>query len=159
MPGLTTCPAGDGPEYHYLVVTCINMTGDPMSGIPAEAFEFVVTATQTTHYYDILSCTFTPVDQQTNEDGKIRFTIRGDTSIVREITLQVKIYHILIHNEVVLSCKSVDYPPCDGRVDLSDFTTFSGAFGTSFWRSDFTWDGIVNLADFTMFGQHWSHHS
>jgi parallel beta-helix repeat protein len=158
MPGLPTCPAGDGPVYQYLTVTCLNENSTPLSGIPAEYFEFLVTATQNTHYYGTLSCTFTAVDPETDENGEIRFTIQGDTSIVRDIDIQVCIFHILLNDVATLSCKSVDYYPCNGAVDLADFTVFGQDYGTTHWRSDFTWDGRVSLSDFVLFGQHYGHH-
>jgi hypothetical protein len=52
----------------------------------------------------------------------------------------------------------MDYNPCDGAVDLSDFSVFAQDYGIIRWRSDFNWDGRVTMIDFVMFGQHYGHH-
>jgi hypothetical protein len=32
---------------------------------------------------------------------------------------------------------------------------FAGDYSGTAWRSDFSWDGSVGLADFTLFAQHY----
>jgi len=157
MPGLITCPAGDGFAYQYVKVTVKNSVGNPLSGIPADEFSFAISNAEAA-WYGILSCTFIPVDAETNANGEIRFTVTSDTSIVGDIQVRATVMGVLLNDVDLLSCKSMDYDT-DGDVDLGDFTVFGQDWGTTAWRSDFTWDGSVNLADFTTFGQHWGHSS
>ena len=55
-----------------------------------------------------------------------------------------------------LLCKSFDINT-NGHVDLIDLAEWGEDSGTSKWRSDFNWDGTVNLLDFVMLVQHWGH--
>jgi parallel beta-helix repeat protein len=155
--GLVTCPAGDGPAYQYTTVTVQDYDREPIPGVPAEEFTFLITPLGDTYAYGPLSCTFTPVDSQTNANGEIRFTIQGDTTIVGNISIQVTILGVSLNDVETLPCKSPDYF-CDGAVILGDFIIFGQDYGKAQYRSDFTWDGMVNLLDFVMFGQHWGHH-
>jgi hypothetical protein len=156
MP-LVTCPARDGSSYMYLKVTCKNSHGEPFVGLPPEVFQFNLNPLTGTRWFRTLSCTFTPVDPMTNEHGEIRFTIRGDTSIIGNITIQVTVMSIPLHDVVVLVCKSPDYN-CDGVVGIGDFVVFGQDYTKTVWRSDFTGDGPVTLVDFVIFAQHYTHH-
>ena len=154
---LTTCPAHDGPLYSYLKVTCIDYYGEPLVGLPPGVFQFNLNPISGTHWFDALSCAFTPVDPATNGQGEINFTIRGDTTIIGNLTIQVTVMNIPLH-DVILTCKSPDYN-LDGIVNLGDFVTFSGDYNKAVWRSDFTGDGFVALTDFIIFAQHYRHHN
>jgi hypothetical protein len=157
MPFLVTCPAADGPLYQHVKITVKDAGGNPLPEIPASAFAFTINPTGgDTHWYGTLSCTFTPVDQQTNANGEIRFTIKGDTSIYGNITIQATVQGVPLNDVDILPCKSVDYDT-NGVVSLSDFVIFGGNYGKTSWRSDFTGDGLVSLGDFVIFGGHYAH--
>ncbi|MFH1101475.1 MAG: hypothetical protein V1726_05535 [Methanobacteriota archaeon] len=155
LPGLVTCPAGDGSIYNYLKVTVKDSNGNPIPSLPANVFEFIVTSAGAS-WHGTLSCTFTAIDTQTNANGEIRFSIRGDTSITGNINIQVIVIGLIINNAATLTCKTMDYN-LDGQVSLGDFTVFGQDYTTTAWRSDFNFDGQVSLADFTVFGQHFTH--
>jgi hypothetical protein len=157
MPFLVTCPAGDGPIYQHVKVTCKNANGDPLPGILPTAFVFTINPTGgDTHYWGTLSCTFTAVDTQTNANGEIRFTVKGGTSIYGNITIQVNVYGVPINDIDTLTCKTPDYDT-NGVVSLGDFVIFARDYGKPGWRSDFTGDGMVSLGDFVLFAQHYAH--
>jgi hypothetical protein len=156
VSGLTTCPAGDGAVYNYLKITVRDAGGNPLPSLQANVFTFVVTSAGAT-WHGTLACIFTAIDAVTNANGEIRFSIRGATSIIGDISIQVKVMGIALAQVRTLSCKSMDYN-LDGTVSLGDFTVFGQDFSTTIWRSDFNWDGQVSLADFTVFGQHFTHH-
>jgi hypothetical protein len=153
--GLTTCPAGDGPSYQYVMVTVEDSDGQPLVGIPAEDFEFIVTDAGAT-WYGTLSCTFIAVDSATNIDGEIRFEVIGDTSIIGDIGIEATVQGVDINDYDILPCKSYDYEP-NGDVNLVDFAQFAADYGSNEYRSDFDWDGDVDLVDFAMFAQHYLH--
>jgi hypothetical protein len=155
--GLVTCPAGDGPAYQYMTVIVNDFDGEPIAGVAADQFIFTVNPTSTTQWYDIFGCTFTPVDQETNANGTIRFEVKSDTSIVGDITIQATVMGYQLQDTGILPCKSMDYDT-NGAVGLTDFIVFGRDYGTTAYRSDFTWDGTVGLGDFIIFGQHWGHH-
>jgi parallel beta-helix repeat protein len=155
--GLVTCPAGDGPAYQYTTVTVRDFDGEPIPGIPADQCDFTVSPTDDTQWYGIFGCTLTPVDPMTDENGEIRFTIQGDTSIVGNITIQATVMGYQLQDTDILPCKSID-SDTNGAVDLADFILFGRDYGTTAYWSDFTWDGTVGLSDFIIFGQHWGHH-
>jgi hypothetical protein len=156
LPHLITCPVGDAPLYQNLKVTCKDGSGTPMPGIPASAFTFTLGNGGAT-WYGTLSCTFTPVDTQTDANGEIRFTIKGDTSIVGNMTIQATVQGVPLNDIDTLPCKSVDYDT-NGVVGLGDFVIFGGDYGKAGWRSDFSGDGLVSLSDFVTFGGHYGHH-
>lgn len=158
MGGLTTCPAGDGPAYQYTKVTCKEAVGDPLPGIDASSFWFTINATGgDTHWYGNLSCTFTAVDNQTDGNGEIRFSVRGDTSIYGNITIRVIVQGIPLNDLDTLPCKSVDFDT-NGAVSLADFVILGHDYGKNTYQSDLTWDGRVTLSDLVLFGQHYGHH-
>jgi parallel beta-helix repeat protein len=158
MPHLVTCPAGDGPIYQHAKVTCKDVNGNLLPGIPADAFIFVLGNIDAT-WYNTLSCTFIPVDPVTDANGEIRFEMKGDTSIVGNITIQATVQGVPLNDIDILTCKSPDYFT-DGAVILGDFVVFGQDYGRIRWRSDFTGDGgLVGLGDFVMFAQHYGHHS
>jgi hypothetical protein len=159
MPFLVTCPHSDGPAYQYVKVTVKNVTGNPIAGIPASDFSFTINPTgYDTHWYGTLSCTFTAMDQQTNANGEIRFTMKGDTSIYGNITIRVTVQTIPLNDIDTLPCKSPDYDT-NGAVSLGDFVIFASDYSKVRWRSDFTGDGLVSLGDFVLFAGHYAHHS
>lgn len=163
--GLTTCPVGDGPAYQYLKVTCRNANGNPLPGIKSDLFDFTVTEASGTHYVGNLSCSFLPVAPDdvkspiviaTNSQGEIFFEVVGDTTIIGNISIHVTVTGVLLNDTENLSCKSYDIN-CDGIVDCLDFDLFSSDYrGESgfVWRSDFNWDGLMGLSDFSMFALH-----
>jgi hypothetical protein len=157
MPHLVTCPAGDGPTYQHVKVTVKNAGGQPLPGIPASAITFTL-GNADASWYGTLSCTFTSVDLQTNANGEIRFTTKGDTSIYGNITIQATVMGIPLNDIDTLPCKTIDYDT-NGVVSLSDFVIFGQDYGKSGWRSDFSGDGLVSLGDFVTFGQHYGHHA
>jgi hypothetical protein len=154
-PHLITCPAGDGPTYQHIKITVRDSAGHPLPGITANEFDFTLGSVDAS-WYGTLGCTFTPVDTQTNANGEIRFTIKGDTSIYGNITIQATVQGILLNDISILPCKSVDYDT-SGAVDLGDFVIFGQDYGKMQWRSDFTGDGQVLLGDFVTFGGHYGH--
>jgi outer membrane protein assembly factor BamB len=156
LPHLITCPAGDAPVYQNLKVTCKDNGGTPLPGISASMFVFTLGNVDAL-WYGTLSCTFTAVDSQTDNNGEIRFTLRGDTSIVGNISIRATVQTIPLNDIDILTCKSPDYF-CDGAVILGDFVVFGQDYGRTRWRSDFTGDGPVGLGDFVVFGQHYGHH-
>jgi hypothetical protein len=158
LPFLVSCPAGDGPLYQHAKVTCKDASGNPLSGIPADAFTFTLGNAGDATWYGTLSCTFTPIDTVTNANGEIRFTVKGDTSIYGNITIQATVQGIPLNDIDILTCKSPDYFT-DGAVALGDFVVFGQDYGRASWRSDFTGDGMVGLGDFVTFGQHYGHHA
>ena len=161
--GLTTCPAGDGTLYNYVKATVKNSQGDPIQGIPAGDFDFTVTAVSGTGYFGTLSCTFIPVDLETDVNGEIRFQVTGDTPIAATsgygagaIAILAEIQTVGLNDNDDLPCCSYDLN-LDGKVDLNDFSWFSVDFGSNRPRSDFNWDGNVDLSDFGLFAVHFSH--
>ena len=150
--GLLTCPAGDGGVYQYVKVTCRNITGAPLSGIPADEVRVIPSSCP-----GASSCVFTAVDNETNETGDIRFEVGSVSSIAGNISIHVFVTRILLDNIGILPAKSFDLCT-DGTVNIADFVTFAQDYSTTSWRSDFSWDGIVSLADFAMFAHHYRHH-
>ena len=167
--GLTTCPAGDGFKYKYVKVTVQDSNGNPIEDIPASDFSFIVTAPSDVRYIGELSCTFTSINAQTNENGEIQFEVQADNSIGKvsssagiettdagNITIQVIVDGIPLNDSDDLPCNSFDIN-VDGKVDLQDFDYFYADFGTSAQRSDFNWDEKVDLNDFSHFAVHFGH--
>jgi parallel beta-helix repeat protein len=157
LPGLITCPAGDAPTYKHMKVTIKNYDAIPLQGIPANAFDVLVTDAGAT-WYGTLSATLIPVNPETDSNGTIQFEVRSDTAIIGIIGMQTIVSDTLINDYDVLPCRSMDYEP-NGIVSLGDFVMFARDYGTHHWQSDFTWDGIVSLGDFVVFAQHYGHHS
>lgn len=162
--GLTTCPIGDGPEYHFLKVTVMDEYGVPLPGIKADDFDFDLTPVGSIFVHGELSCSFIAfgptlsVDAPvvTNQNGEILFAIIGDTTIIGDIDIEVVVLDTPLNDVDTLSCKSFDIDH-DGDVDCEDFDIFASDYnGESgeIWRSDFNWDGVVNLIDLVMFAEH-----
>jgi len=157
--GMTTCPAGDGQIYEFLKVTVKDAMGTPMVGLPSALFQFNLAATPGTTYYNVLSCTFTPVTPAvTDANGEIKFTILGDTSMYGNITIQVVVLGVPLSDIGILPVKTVDITN-DGIVSLGDFSYFGQQYTKNNYRCDFTWDldHAVTLGDFSYFGQHYTH--
>jgi hypothetical protein len=126
-----------------------------MPGIPASAFTFTLGSINAV-WYGTLSCTFTAVDPQTDANGEIRFTVKGDTSIYGNMTIQATVQGVPLNDIDTLPCKSVDYD-VNGQVSLGDFVTFASDYTKTSWRSDFSGDGQVTLGDFVTFAGHYTH--
>jgi len=164
MPGMFTCPDGDGPAYQYVKVTVKDSNGDPVVGLPADVFDFSITAGSGTFVYGTLNCTFTAVDTMTDSNGEIRFEIVADTAITGDLNtdnpgiliIEAIVDEIPLNDVDELECRSPDYVP-DGDVDLSDLVLFAQDFYNYGLRSDFNWDGECNLIDFVFFAQHYGH--
>jgi chitodextrinase len=159
--GLTTCPIGDGPEYHFLKITIRNALSQGIPGIPVDAFAFKLTAAAGTQYFGTLSCTFigcVPVISTaekicTNKKGEILFRIIGDTTIIGDIIIHVIVAHTsvqILEDTPLLSCKSFDFN-VDGIVDCTDYRLF---LYTDSLQGDFDWDGDVDDMDHKMFLLH-----
>jgi len=138
-------------------------TGTPIPDIDAADFEFTLSPDVETRWFgmpnlDNLSCSFTPVDDATNETGTIRFTIISDTSIIGNITITVTVDGILINDSDVLLCNSVDLNT-DGTINLVDVTLFIQIYFNPVYdyRIDYNWDGVLNLSDIALFAQHLGH--
>ncbi|MFH1102020.1 MAG: PKD domain-containing protein [Methanobacteriota archaeon] len=165
LNGLSTCPVGDGPAYHFLKVTVLDEYGVPLSGIKSDEFKFTVTADVGTVYTGTLTCTFIPFGPTvsttatvaTNNLGEILFKIVGDTTIIGVILIEVTVCHTTINDQARLPCKSFDINH-DDVVDCVDFDIFAIDYrhesGAEVWRSDFDWDNDVDLGDFVMFAAH-----
>jgi hypothetical protein len=155
MPFLVTCPAGDGPAYKHVKVTVKDTGGNPRVGISASEFTFTL-GNAGASWYGTLSCTFIPVDPVTDANGEIRFEMKGDTSIVGNITIQAAVQGVPLNDIDTLPCKSPDYDT-NGGISLGDFVTFASDYSKASWRSDFTGDGLVSLGDFVSFAGHYGH--
>jgi len=155
--GMTTCPIGDGPAYKYATVIVRDTYGNPIEGILAGNFLFSIDSTNTTQFFNNLSCSFITNNTMTDENGMIRFEIIGDTSIIGDIQIQVTVDEVVIMDIETLSCISPDYS-VDGNVGLADFVLFARDFrGLYNSRSDFDWNGVMNLGDFVIFAKHFGH--
>ena len=146
-PGLTTCPAGDGPLYQYITVTAKRADTTPIEGIPYNSFFFTVTGGD---------CTFHHVDAETDLNGEIRFEVQGAETIQGTITIGVQIYTVVLTDSDNLECITFDNN-LDDQVSLQDFTLFSAGYGGSDPLLDYNWDGNVALQDFTLFSAHYGH--
>lgn len=150
--GLTTCPQGDGPIYQYITVTAKRSDATPIQGIPWTSFFFTITGGDVT---------LTNTDAETNVNGQIRFTVRGDEAIAYPgpVNIKVQIYTVVLSDSDNLPCNTFDLV-LNGAVGLSDFVVFSQDYGLVRPRTDFNWSGgATGLADFVLFGQHYGHHN
>ena len=157
--GFTTCPRGDAYPYMYVLVTVKNVQGNPMVGLPATNFQWIIgTLPGTVWSGTTLTLVFNPVDAQTNSNGQIRFTITTSNAIIGNITIKSTVNGIILNDLDALPCKSYDYNH-DGGVAIHDLIYFGDDFkgGINSYRSDFNWDGIVNIGDLTMFADHFIH--
>jgi hypothetical protein len=168
-PGLTTTPTGliktTSEIYEYVKVTVKNALGLPLPGMPSSAFVFTVTPTNNdTHWYGTLTLIFTPVDNFTNANGEIRFTVQSASSIQGYITIKVTVQGIPLNDQDDLLCNAYDTwknpgAPMNGDVDgldLGFFTSFWSVYGTDGWKCDYNWNGDVEGLDLGMFTAHWS---
>ena len=158
QPGLNNCPNGDADPYQSLQITVIDTQGNPIANIPTEYLTINVNpADDDTEFYgDVLSCTFSTDQLETDDSGQISFDIVGDTSINGAISIEVGVLGVSLTDSVILPCNTFDLN-LDGWVHLNDFTTFSGDYGTSSFRSDFDFSGWVTMVDFSIFAIHFGH--
>jgi hypothetical protein len=141
--------------YKHVKVTVKDTGGNPRGDIPANEFTFTL-GNAGASWYGTLSCTFIPVDPVTDANGEIRFEMKGDTSIIGNITIQATVQSIPLNDIDTLPCKSGDYDT-NGGSSLGDFVTFASDYGKAGWRSDFSGDGLVSLGDFVSFAGHYGH--
>ncbi len=149
--GMTTCPAGDGPVSQYITVTVRTPSASPIGRIPYNCFFFCVTGG------DIR---ITPVDLETNAQGRIRFECFGEESIAAPgITLGMQIYTVVLNDTFDLDCKAFDlFEDSNGWLNLQDFIEFSGDYGLEVERRDYDWSGgPVGPQDFILFSAHYGH--
>jgi hypothetical protein len=154
--GLTTCPAGDGPAYRYLRVTLNDASGTPIHGLTADHFAFRVTPVAGCAYTDAPSIRFLPEAQITDANGEILFAAVGDNAMVGDVEVEVTAAAVTLASSSVLACKSFDND-LSGYVDLEDLLQLLMDYGTSAWRSDFDWDGMVDTNDYGLFEAHYLH--
>jgi hypothetical protein len=153
--GLATCPAGDGPEFQYVTVTAKRSDATPIEGIPSTSFFFTA---------DGCDVTMIAEDPETNQDGEIRFKVRGDetcccaAATLAEIYLSVRIYTVAISDSDTLYANSFD-EDCDGDVDPVDFSLFAGDFPPNAYDpcSDFDYNDEITPVDFSLFSGHFGH--
>jgi parallel beta-helix repeat protein len=155
--GLTTCPGVDGPEYQYLRAVIKDSNDQPLQGISAENFSFIVNPLNETEYYENLSLLFIPHDLETDSNGEIRFKIKSETSIAGNVSIQAIVGDVLIDDQEILLANTFDRN-LNGEVDVSDFALFAGDYGDVNWLSDYNWDGSIDIADFSMFAGHYGHY-
>lgn len=153
-PGLITCPAGDGSEFEYLVVSVRDSNNDPIPGIAAEDFEFEVTSDG--DYYGNLTFTFNAADEMTDVNGEIRFSMISDTSLVGTAEINVIVQNVALEETGAVFAKSYDMN-LDGAVNIADLGVFASHYQTTAWQADYNWDGNVNIADLGMFAAHYQH--
>lgn len=147
--GMVTCPGGDGPVYEYITVHVLDNIGIPIPGVPHGAFFFTVTGGDVT---------ISPVDPETDSNGRIRFSMVGNETIIllapEFLTIECQIYTVILDDIDYLEVNSFDIAP-SGCVDLPDFGMFSSAYLTAAPWADFDWDGTVGLVDFALFSAHY----
>jgi hypothetical protein len=156
MPGLTTCPKGDGPQYRFIQIHVKDASGQPLPNISAWNIVLEGTPVEPTYYYRNFELNLTPWDLQTDSLGKIRYTLRGNTSIYGNISWTAIVQGVELNSHPVLRVKTFDYD-LSGMVGLGDFTLFARDYTHVVYRSDFDFNGVVGLSDFTLFGGHYSH--
>jgi hypothetical protein len=150
--GMCTCPAGDGPDYEYILVTAKRADATPIAGIPYGSFFFTVTGGDVT---------ITHVDAETNSAGEISFTMVGDETIIAlppdpPLEVECQIYTVVLNASASIPVNSFDIDG-NGTVGLSDFGIFSSIYLSSDSRGDFDWNGTVGLSDFGLFSAHYLH--
>jgi len=149
--GLTTCPAGDGPPFEHVRVVVTHGDDEPMAGLPSSLFSLEVGG----------NVTATPVDEETDENGVIRFSMVGNESFVRlgDDWLHVKCTFGggPTNKADSLHVNSFDLN-ADGCVDDKDVDVFQSLYLTDDPRADFNWDGIVNMSDASVLADHNDNH-
>jgi hypothetical protein len=147
---MTTCPAGDGPAYEYVQVFAMTKDGDPIEGLPSSEFSFAVDG----------DVTVSPVDEATNENGFIRFTMTGNESIVRLgadwLHVECTIADVPLNDADSLHVNSFDLDG-DGCVDEKDVSIFQSLYLQNDLRADYYRDGIVNMKDLSFLVDHDGH--
>lgn len=145
--GMATCPAGDGPAYHYITVTAKRADTTPIQGIPSTSFFFTVTGGDVT---------LGEVGTETDANGEIQFDVVGDETIIGDLTIEAQIYTVALNDSDTLSCNSFDINN-DGGVGVQDAALFVVDYNGTAQRSDFNWDGTVGVQDAALFVTHYNH--
>jgi hypothetical protein len=147
---MTTCPAGDGPPFEHIQVFAVTVDGDPIVGLPAARFSFTIDG----------PATAAPVEEATNEKGRIRFTLTSDESIVRlgADWLQVgcAIAGVPLNDADSLHVNSFDLNG-DGCVDKQDVAIFQSLYLEEDLRADYYRDGTIDMRDFSVLVDHDGH--
>jgi hypothetical protein len=147
---MTTCPAGDGPAYQYVQAFAITKDGDPIEGLPSSEFSFAVDG----------DVTVTPVEEATNENGLVHFTLRGNESIVRLdpdwLHVECTIADVRLNDADSLHVNSFDLNG-DGRVDKDDVAIFQSLYLENDLRADYYRDGVVDMKDLSFLVDHDGH--
>jgi parallel beta-helix repeat protein len=160
--GMNTCPAGDAAPFEHVVVHLVNAAGENVVGFPASHVSLTIEPGEEVGYYATqshpLGCTFTAIDQHSNEEGDIRFAMRANTSIVGDIVVKASVQDIEIPATGTVLCNSVDGNH-DGAVNLTDTGIFTTAFHNAVydWEQDFSWDGAENLTEVSLYATHIGH--
>ena len=156
LPGLITCPAGDGDQFDFIRIRVLDSGGSPIPGIASTDFVFLVVGGNVSFFPS-------PSTPMTNNNGEILFSVRANESIAHpsaggsSLQISVEVLGVLLAGAVSLDCNTVDYD-LSGFVTPVDFGAFAGDFGLVAPRSDFDWSGgSVDPIDFSKFASHWLH--
>lgn len=156
LPGLMTCPAGDGDQFDFIRIQVLDSGGFPIPGIAASNFVLLAIGGDVSFF----SSPSTPV---TDNNGEILFSVVANEAIASPyaggspLQIFVEIMGVWLASAVNLSCNTVDYD-LNGQVNPIDFVTFSSDFLTPNLRSDLDWSGgTVNPLDFSKFARHFGH--
>jgi hypothetical protein len=150
--GMASCPAGDGPDYEYILVTAKRSDATPIQGIPYTSFFFTVTGGDVT---------ITHVQAETDAAGEIQFTMVADETIIAlppdpELLVECQIYTVVLAagDDIPVNSFDIDGSTCVG---LADFGIFASVYLTSDPRGDYDFNGTVGLSDFGQFAAHYLH--
>jgi hypothetical protein len=147
---MTTCPAGDGPAFEDVVVFAVTPDGDPIVGLPSSQFAFTIDG----------NVTVTPVEEATNDKGRIRFTLTSGDSIVRVgadwLHVECAIAGVALNDADSLHVNSFDLN-ADGCVDKQDVAVFQSLYLQKDLRADYYRDGVIDMRDFSVLVDHDGH--
>lgn len=147
---MTTCPAGDGPAFEHVQVFAVAKDGAPIEGLPSSRFSLTVDG----------NVTVTPVEEATDEKGRIRFTMTGGESIVRVgadwLHVECAIAGVALNDVDSLHVNSFDLN-ADGCVDRYDVSVFQSLYLEKDLRADYYRDGVVDMRDFSVLVDHDGH--
>lgn len=151
---LYICPTGDGQSLDTITVTLLNGLGSPVVDFPRERIW-----ADAISLGDLVYCD-TPflADAPTDDFGMttISGTARGGGHT--NSGLYVYVDGLPIQNSPLDF--TIVSPDIDGNlvVDVCDVAILGSDFQSAAYRSDFTCDGTVDLADFTVFTPHLCHY-
>jgi hypothetical protein len=147
---MTTCPAGDGPAFEHVQVFAVTKDGDPIEGLPSSQFFFTIDG----------NVTVTPVEQATDENGRIRFTMTSDESLVRLdpdwMHIECRIATVALNDVDSLQVNTLDLNT-DGCISDEDATVFRSLYLSEDPRADFSRDGAVDMKDASVLTRHIGH--